>query len=63
MALLPGHPDGVKVEPPIEGYLTSKPNPPIAPRAKRLAPVIDKQGIRGDDQTNGEDGYGYGYEH
>ena len=43
--------------------LTSKPNPPITPRAKRLASVIDKQGIRGDDQKNGEDGYGYGYEH
>src|SRR5918992_3252098 len=42
--------------------LTSKPNPPITPRAKRLASVIDKQGIRGDDQKNGEDGYGYGYD-
>jgi hypothetical protein len=43
--------------------LTSKPNPPIAPRAKRLASAIDKQGIRGTDQANGEDGYGYCYEH
>jgi hypothetical protein len=43
--------------------LTSKPNPPITPWAKRLASVIDKQGIRGDDQKNGEDGYGNGYEH
>jgi hypothetical protein len=42
--------------------LTSKPSPPITPRAKRLASVIDKQGIRGDDQKNGEDGYGNGYE-
>jgi hypothetical protein len=45
------------------GASTSKPNPPLTPRAKRLASVIDEQGIRGDDQTNGEDGYGYGYEH
>jgi hypothetical protein len=43
--------------------LTSKPSAPITPRAKRLASVFDKQGIRGDDQKNGEDGYGYGYEH
>jgi len=43
--------------------LTSKPNPPITPRAERLASVIHKQGIRGDDQKNGEDGYGKGYEH
>ena len=42
--------------------LTSKPNPPITPRAKRLASVFDKQGIRGENQKNGEDGYGYGYE-
>jgi hypothetical protein len=43
--------------------LTSKPNPPITPRAKRLASVIEgKQGIRGPDQKNGQDGYGYGYE-
>ncbi len=43
--------------------LTTKPNSPITPRAKRLASVIDKQGIRGDDQTDSEDGYGYGHEH
>src|SRR5215208_6151114 len=43
--------------------LTSKPNPPITPRAKRLASVIDNQGIRDNDQTNGEDRYAYGYEH
>ena len=42
--------------------LTSKPNPPITPRAKRLASVFDKQGIRGENQKNGEDGYGNGYE-
>jgi hypothetical protein len=42
--------------------LTSKPNPPIAPRAKRLASVINKQDIRDNDQTNGEDRYGYGYD-
>ena len=53
---------GVLGSSPTSG-LTSKPNPPIAPRAKRLASVVDKQGIRGDDQTNGQDGYGYGYEH
>jgi hypothetical protein len=40
--------------------LASKPNPPIAPRAKRLASVINKQDIRDNDQTNGEDRYGYG---
>src|SRR5829696_9597789 len=44
--------------------LTSKPKPPITPRAKRLASVIEgKQGIRGHDQKNGEHGYGYGYEY
>jgi hypothetical protein len=42
--------------------LTSKPNPPITPRAKMLASYIHKQGIRGHDQKNGQDGYGYGYE-
>src|SRR3712207_4557822 len=30
---------------------------------KLRASVIDKQDIRDDDQTNGEDGYGYGHDH
>lgn len=43
--------------------LTSKPNSPITPRAKRLASVIDNQGICGHDQKDGEDRYGKSYEH
>src|SRR5918998_2355355 len=40
----------------------SKPNPPIAPRAKRLA-ATDNEDVRRGNQATGEDGYGDGYEH
>ena len=41
----------------------SKPNPPIAPRAKSLAATDNVKGVRRGNQANGEDGYGDGYEH